>query len=74
MACPLFGLFGMSQRAVEVAGAAMLVAFLALVTPVLHHPATDQTGFLKNLALVGALLYVIAGSPAAKADKAAKRA
>jgi len=69
MASPLVGLFGMSARSVEVAGAAMLVLFLALVTPVLHHPATDQTGFLKNLALAGGLLYAIASSPSKSGSK-----
>ena len=74
MASPLFSLAGVSSRSAEVAGAAMIALFLVLVTPVLHHPSTDQTGFMKNLSLLGGALYVIAGSSSsAKVSKKEKQ-
>lgn len=46
-------------------GAALLIVFL-VPTTLLFHPASDpaqQTQFLKNVAIMGGLLLVVAGAP-----------
>jgi putative oxidoreductase len=44
-------------------GALLLVLFLIPTTLIFHPPTTDLTNFLKNLALIGGLLMVIAYGP-----------
>ena len=45
------------------AGAALLILFLIPATLFFHPPASDLTNFLKNIALIGGLLMVIAYGP-----------
>ncbi|MEO0519765.1 MAG: DoxX family protein [Cyanobacteria bacterium P01_A01_bin.116] len=44
-------------------GALLLILFLVPTSLLFHPPATDLTGFLKNLALIGGLLMTIANGP-----------
>ena len=44
-------------------GALLLILFLIPATIFFHPPATDLTGFLSNLALIGGLLMVMAYGP-----------
>ena len=77
-AAPLAGVLGFSERASEKLGAALLGAFLAAVTPLLHKPdpKDNYMGFLKNVMLFGACLYIFANDAAedVKKQKSAKAA
>ena len=44
-------------------GALLLILFLVPTTLLFHPPASDLTGFLKNLSLVGGLMMVMAYGP-----------
>jgi putative oxidoreductase len=44
-------------------GAILLILFLIPATLLFHPPTTDLTNFLKNLALIGGLLMVMANGP-----------
>lgn len=68
VAAPLFSLVGL--RGADKIGAALIALFLVAVTPLLHPFATDQNNFMKNLSLLGAMLYVIAGNGASSKSPA----